>query len=118
MEDKDWWCKMSAIQRYDALQYEKILKEIMEKINADEYDFDYTRRDAWVVLSYKGSKYRLELSIQSAAEHGQALMSGADAFCKIVMALDSLTRTSSQCLSALQQWVEGSDAVSEPSQSS
>lgn len=90
----------------------------MNALGADKFDFDYTRRTAWVTFSYHGHRYRLNYSVEKANEHGLALSYGSDTFCHIVQTLESLSHSSNNGINALQQWVEGAATPSEPNSTS
>lgn len=105
---------MPEEKKYDVLTYERRLKDLMNALCADEYDFDYTRRTAWVTFSYHGHGYRFEYSVEKACEHGLALAYGSDTFCYIVQTIEDMTRSSKNGINALQQWVEGKAAPAEP----
>lgn len=98
---------MAPTKRYNTEVYEKKLGTVMARLGIDKYDYDYTRRAAWVTFTYKGQEYRFEHSIDSAAAHGHPLSYGSDAFCQIVLTLEDLARASNRGIYDLQTWVEG-----------
>lgn len=101
-------------KKYDVQKYERKLETIMNALGADEFDFDYKRRAAWVTSSYCGRRYRLNYSVEKANEHGLALSYGSDTFCHIVQTIEALARSTNNGINALQQWAEGAYAPSEP----
>lgn len=102
---------MGAQKRYNSEMYEKKLETVMNRFEVDKYDYDYTRREAWVEFWYKGQHYRFEHSVDKAAAHGQPLSYGSDAFCQIVLSLEDLARASNRGIYDLQTWVEGMKAL-------
>lgn len=98
---------MAPTKRYNTEVYEKKLGTVMARLGIDKYDYDYTRRAAWVTFAYKGQEYRFEHSIDSAVAHGHPLSYGSDAFCQIVLTLEDLARASNRGIYDLQTWVEG-----------
>ena len=98
---------MANARRYNTATYEKKLGTVMTRLGIDKFDYDYTRRAAWVTFTYKGQEYRFEHSIDSAAAHGHPLSYGSDAFCQIVLTLEDLARASNRGIYDLQTWVEG-----------
>ena len=98
---------MAPTKRYNTEVYEKKLGTVMARLGIDIYDYDYTRRAAWVTFTYKGQEYRFEHSIDSAAAHGHPLFYGSDAFCQIVLTLEDLARASNRGIYDLQTWIEG-----------
>ena len=55
---------MAPTKRYNTEVYEKKLGTVMARLGIDKYDYDYTRRAAWVTFTYKGQEYRFEHSIR------------------------------------------------------
>ena len=98
---------MANAKRYNTEIYEKKLGTVMARLGIKQYNYDYTRREAWVTFTYKGQEYRFEHSIDSAAAHGHPLSYGSDAFCQIVLTLEDLARASNRGIYDLQTWVEG-----------
>lgn len=98
---------MANAKRYNTAIYEKKLGTVMTRLGIEKYDYDYTRRAAWVTFTYKGQEYRFEHSIDSAVAHGHPLSYGSDAFCQIVLTLEDLARASNRGIYDLQTWVEG-----------
>ena len=98
---------MAPTKRYNTEVYEKKLGTVMARLGIDIYDYDYTRRAAWVTFTYKGQEYRFEHSIDSAAAHGHPLFYGSDAFCQIVLTLEDLARASNRGIYDLQTSIEG-----------
>ena len=91
-------------KRYNTETYEKKLATVMTRLGIEKYNYDYTRRAAWVTFAYKGQNYRF---VENAAAHGQPLSYGSDAFCQIVLTLEDLARASNRGIYDLQTWVEG-----------
>lgn len=94
-------------KRYNTETYEKKLATVMTRLGIEKYNYDYTRRAAWVTFAYKGQNYRFEHSVENAAAHGQPLSYGSDAFCQIVLTLEDLARASNRGIYDLQTWIEG-----------
>lgn len=107
---------MSAAKQYaDAAVYEKKFEKVMERfgVEKDKYNWDHSRRNAWVEFFYKGQLYRFEHSVENAQAHGQKLTYGTDAFAQIVLALEDLVRISNRGIYDLQTWVMGMCALPE-----
>ncbi|RAZ93739.1 hypothetical protein DK853_38740, partial [Klebsiella oxytoca] len=47
---------MANARRYNTATYEKKLGTVMTRLGIDKFDYDYTRRAAWVTFTYKGQE--------------------------------------------------------------
>ncbi|MDF2499348.1 MAG: hypothetical protein K0Q77_62 [Anaerosporomusa subterranea] len=90
-----------------ASDYEKKLKRVMERLQVTEYDWNYDRHGGHVDVIYKGEKYRFEHTLTKAAEKGQKLNFGSDAFAQVVLALESLARLSERGIYDFGQLSQG-----------
>ena len=102
-------------KKYNVIQYENRLNDVMNALGVDKFDFSYTRRASWVTFSFRGHSYRFEYSVEKAREHGHALAFGSDTFCQIVQVLEELAQRSNHGIEDLQQWIEGVDTHPRPS---
>jgi hypothetical protein len=76
----------------DPSRYESLLKNIMKRLNVPEtdYDWDFSRQAAWIDFKRNGKYNRFEHSVQKAAQFGEKITNGADAFAQLVMTLGDL----------------------------
>ena len=73
-----------AKKQYTATtDYEKKLKKVMQRFGVEEFDFDYSRKLAFVEFFYKGQAYRFEQSIENAKNHGVNLVMEVTALLKL-----------------------------------
>lgn len=103
---------MAATKKYaDVEYYERKLKNVMDRFEASEYDYDWNRTGCWVEFTYHGQRYRFEHSVASAREHGVNIHYGSDAFAQVVLALEDLARIVSRGIYDLSYWVAGMKAL-------
>lgn len=97
-----------AKKQYTATtDYEKKLKKVMQRFGVEEFDFDYSRKLAFVEFFYKGQAYRFEQSIENAKKHGVNLCYGSDCFAQIVLSLEDLARMNERGIYDLSTWLTG-----------
>lgn len=94
-------------QYADATTYEGKLKRVMERLQINEFNWNYDRHGAWVEFRYKGSLYRFDHSVEKAKARGINISYGSDAFAQIVLALEDLARMVERGIYDLQTWVSG-----------
>lgn len=88
-------------------EYEQKLHRVMRRLGVKEYQFDYSRFEAWVQLTYKGSLYRFEHTVARAQARGQKISYGSDCFAQIVLSLEDLSRMIERGIYDLQTWIAG-----------
>lgn len=98
---------MAGKQYADADHYEKKLARVMERLGAEEHNFDWGRHGGWVEFRYHEQLYRFDHSVEKARAKGQNIRYGSDAFAQIVLALEDLARLVERGLYDLQNWIEG-----------
>ena len=94
--------------------YEAKLERVMERLGAESYDYDWSRRECWVEFTYKGGRYRFAHSLENAAAHGVTLKFGSDAFAQVVLSLEDLARMVERGIYDLSTWVAGMKMLPEP----
>lgn len=94
--------------------YEAKLERVMERLGAESYDYDWSRRECWVEFTYKGGRYRFAHSLENAAAHGVTLKFGSDAFAQVVLSLEDLARMVERGIYDLSTWVAGMKLLPEP----
>lgn len=76
----------------DPQSYEVKLERVMERLGAEKYDYDWSRRECWVEFWYKGQLYRFSHSVENAQKHGVDIQYGSDVFAQVVLSLEDLAR--------------------------
>lgn len=94
--------------------YEAKLERVMERLKAESYDYDWSRRECWVEFQYKGGRYRFAHSLENAEAHGVTLRYGSDAFAQVVLSLEDLARMVERGIYDLSTWVAGMKLLPEP----
>lgn len=94
-------------QYQNAESYEKKLERVMERFGTSEFDFDFSRRSAWVQFKLRGKWYRFEHSLEKAEKSPQPLTYGSDCFAQIVLALEDLARMAERGIYELTTWLAG-----------
>ena len=94
----------------DVSTYEGKLENVMKRLGAEEYNFDWSRTACWVEFRYKGQLYRFEHSVENAKMHGQHIVYGSDVFAQVVLALEDLARMTERGIYELQTWNIGMKA--------
>lgn len=98
---------MPKKQYADPAHYESKLTGVMKRLGADQFDFDYSRRDCWVSFRRKGQWYRFEHSTANAKARGIAVQFGSDCFAQVVLALEDLARMAERGIYELETWITG-----------
>ena len=98
----------------DVSTYEGKLENVMKRLGAEEYNFDWSRTACWVEFRYKGQLYRFEHSVENAKMHGQHIVYGSDVFAQVVLALEDLARMTERGIYELQTWIIGMKALPRP----
>ena len=66
--------------------YEAKLARVMERMGADQYNYNWDRHMAWVEFRLKGQLYRFDHSVEKAKARGFKLTYGSDVFAQLVIA--------------------------------
>ena len=91
----------------DPQSYEVKLERVMERLGAEKYDYDWSRRECWVEFWYKGQLYRFSHSVENAQKHGVDIQYGSDVFAQVVLSLEDLARMVERGIYDLSVWVAG-----------
>lgn len=94
-------------QYADAETYERKLSTVMERMKAEDFNYNFDRHGAWVEFRLNGQLYRFEHTKEKAALKGIKLSYGSDCFAQIVLSLEDLARMSERGIYELQTWLEG-----------
>lgn len=103
-----------AKQYADAGTYEAKLEKVMQRLDAERFDYNWDRFSCWVEFWYKGQLYRFEHSIDNARLHGNDVKYGSDAFAQVVLTLEDIARMTERGIYELQTWVAGLKALPKP----
>ena len=87
--------------------YERKLKQVMERLKVNEYDWNWDRHGCWIQFRINSELYRFEHGLQKAQTRGAKLSYGSDAFAQLVLALEDLARMVERGIYELQTWVAG-----------
>jgi len=99
---------MASKKQYGpADQYERKLEKVMERLEVEDYNFNWDRWSCYVEFRYKGELYRFDHSIDKARGRGVELRYGSDAFAQVVLALEDLARMVERGIYELSTWVAG-----------
>lgn len=88
-------------------KYEKKLDRIMKNLKVAEYRYNWDRYSSWIEFQYKDNLYRLEHSIDKARLQGIIIQYGSEAFARIVLALEDISRAINRGVYDLDTWLEG-----------
>ena len=98
---------MAKKQYGSADHYERKLARVMERLEVEDYNFNWDRYSCFVEFRIKGELYRFDHSIEKAKARGVDLRYGSDAFAQVVLALEDLARMVERGIYELQTWVAG-----------
>ena len=101
-------------QYADAGLYESKLEKVMQRLEAERFDYNWDRFSCWVEFWYKGQLYRFEHSIENAKAHGNDVRYGSDVFAQVVLTLEDIARMTERGIYELQTWVAGLKALPKP----
>lgn len=89
--------------------YEAKLARVMVRfgVKEDEYNYDYSRKAAFVEFRLKGQLYRFDHSVEKAQARGISIQYGSDVFSQIVLSLEELARMSERGIYDIQTWLAG-----------
>lgn len=96
------------------VNYERKLEQVMQRIGAEDYNYDWTRVECWIEFTLQGQLYRFEHSLQKASSAGQNLKLVSDCFAQLVLTLEDLARMSERGIYQLSSWIEGMKALPPP----
>ena len=86
--------------------YEKKLSCVMERLQIPSYEYDWTRKTAYVKFQYKGEWYQFDHSVEKANAAGKTPLSyGTDVFAQLVLALEDLARMVERGIYDLSRWI-------------
>lgn len=105
--------KQSTLKKLYGAQdtYIKKLKNVMERLGIEKYEYNWDRFGAWVEFMYKGRAYKFEDSIQNAAKHGQKISYVSDIFARVVLSLEDLARMKDRGIYDLSTLLAGFPAL-------
>lgn len=100
---------MATKKQYaDVSFYENKLCKVMERLSVTEYDYNWSRNDAYVSFFYKGQAYRFEHSVEKVNSLGKMKLTyGSDVFAQLVLALEDLARMVERGIYDLSVWCAG-----------
>ena len=99
---------MAATKQYASPEkYERKLELVMERMGAEECNYNFDRHGAWVEFRLKGQFYRFDHTREKAAALGIKLNYGSDCFAQIVLSLEDLARMAERGIYELQTWLAG-----------
>lgn len=100
---------MAAKKQYADVQfYENKLQKVMERLGVTDYDYNWSRHDAYVSFFYKGQSYRFEHSVEKVNALGKMKLTyGSDVFAQVVLALEDLARMVERGIYDLSTWCAG-----------
>ncbi len=96
-----------AKQYVSAEVYERKLDRVMERMGAEEYNYNFDRFGAWVEFRLRGQLYRFDHTREKAAARGIKLSYGSDCLAQIVLSLEDLARMAERGIYELQTWLAG-----------
>jgi len=99
--------KVVKKQYASADMYERKLSKVMERLGAEEFNFNWDRFSCFVEFRYRGELYRFDHSVEKAKTRGVDLRYGSDSFAQVVLALEDLARMVERGIYELQTWVAG-----------
>lgn len=109
---------MASEKKYaNSAVYEAKLKNVMKRLGVEKYDYDWSRKTAYVQFYYKNQVYRFEHSVEKANASGKMKLTyGTDVFSQIVLALEDLARMIERGIYDLDVWVAGMKYIPEKEQ--
>lgn len=103
------------MKRYsNAQNYEVKLGKVMNRLGVESYDYDWSRKECWVMFVYKGQQYRFSHSLDNAKAHGVDISYGSDLFAQVVLSLEDLARMVERGIYDLSTWVAGMQYLPAP----
>lgn len=99
---------MAKSKEYGATEtYEKKLERVMERFGVESLDYDFSRREAWINFSYKGTRHHFSLSVEQTQGTKRQLAYGSDCFARLVLALEDIARMVEDGVYDLGTWMAG-----------
>lgn len=106
---------MPAKKKYSAsVNYEGKLARVIERIEATDCRYDWTRTDCYIEFTRKGQRYRFEHSISKAASSGQNIKLVSDLFAQLVLTLEALALASERGIYDLTAYISSFKALPPP----
>jgi hypothetical protein len=100
---------MAATKQYkDPDYYEKKLSVVMERLGVKQFDYDWTRKTAYLRFFYKDKWYRFDHDDEKAnkkAKTSEKIVYGTDVFAQLVLAIEDLSRIVERGIYDLDRWV-------------
>ena len=99
---------MATKKQYASAEiYENKLARVMERFDAEDYNYNWDRHMAWVEFRLKGQLYRFDHSVEKAKARGFNIAYGSDVFAQLVISLEDLARMAERGIYELQTWLAG-----------
>lgn len=98
----------------EAGDWEAKLGRVMDRIQADEYRWDYSRSGAWVRWTLNGQHYGLEQSVDKAAARKVSLYNGVDCLAQLILTLEDLARMAERGIYEMSTFMAGFKALPAP----
>jgi len=101
--------RMAVKKQYaDVKSYEQKLARVMNRLQVEKYEYDWTRHTAYVQFFYKNQWYRFDHSVEKVNTSKKMVLTyGTDVFAQIVLALEDLARMVERGIYDLDIWVSG-----------
>lgn len=97
---------MTKYSKYSkSVNYERKLITVMDRLGAQQYNYDWSRNGCYVEMVYHGRAYRFENNLQQAAQRGTNCVS--DMFAEIVLTLEDLARATERGILSLDMLLVG-----------
>ena len=87
--------------------YERKLARVMERLEVEDYNWNWDRHGCWIEFRLKGELYRFDHTVEKARNRGIDLRYGSDSFAQVVLALEDLARMVERGIYELSTWVAG-----------
>ncbi|MEG1391240.1 MAG: J domain-containing protein [Angelakisella sp.] len=102
---------MAGKQYSNSVNYEQKLKNVMERLGIEKYNYDWTRQNCFVEFYLGGQFYRFEHSLEKAKATGQKIQWVSDLFAQLVLTLEDIARMKERGIYELGTWIEGLKAL-------
>lgn len=98
---------MGRKQYADPDFYERKLNRVMDRLGADEWNYNWDRHGSWIEFRYRGELHRFDHTVEKAKENGVQISYGSDTFAQIVLALEDLARIVERGIYDFGTWIAG-----------
>lgn len=88
-------------------EYEGKLRRVMERLEINQYNYDWNRSECFIEFTYRNQFYRFEHSLDKAKLHNQNIQCVSDLFAQLVITLEDIARMSERGIYELSSWIEG-----------